>query len=167
MRTQRFALLAAAFAAACSGDSRPQTTPATPPAAERPVARIDGTPEGGLVEWVADMQAGLDTVVVVAQRDRDAAQRVVLDVYVNRQEWLERYYGKYGALQADTASALGTAVMDAEARFHTLLTLVASEGADSAAIATAVSSVRAELGRVLDEAGRTAVRPVPGSEGMN
>ena len=128
---------------------------------ELPASRLEGTPEGGLAEWVADMKSGLDTVVTTAVRDRSVAQRAVLDVYVNRQEWLERYYGRYGSLQPDTTSTLGSAVMEAEARFHDLLTLVSAESVDSAQVAQAVTAVHVELDRVLAEAARTEVPPVP------
>jgi hypothetical protein len=152
--------------AAASCDAQSQASQAAAESAvELPVTRLEGTPDGGLTEWVADMKAGLDTVVTTAVGDHSVAQRAVLDVYVNRQEWLERYYGRYGALQADTMSTLGNAVMDAEARFHDLLTLVSAETVDSAQVAQAVTAVRVELDRVLAEAARTELRPVPPREG--
>jgi hypothetical protein len=55
--------------------------------------------------------------------------------------------------------------MDAEARFHDLLTLVSAETVDSAQVAQAVTAVRVELDRVLAEAARTELRPVPPREG--
>jgi hypothetical protein len=160
------ALAIVCLAAACSSEGQGRPADAADSATEElPVRRLEGTPEGNLTDWVADMKAGLDTVVTVAARDRAGAQRAVLDAYVNRQEWLERYYGRYGSLQEDTTSALGDAVMDAEARFHDLLTLVSAETVDTAQLTGAVAAVNAELDRVLEEAGRTEVPPVPAREG--
>jgi hypothetical protein len=159
-----FALGLCLAAVSCNSQSQVDEAAAAS-AGELPATRLEGTPDGGLSEWVADMKAGLDTVVTTAVRDRSIAQRTVLDVYVNRQEWLERYYGRYGALQPDTTSTLGNAVMDAEARFHDLLTLVSAESVDSAQVAEAVTAVHVELDRVLAEAARTEVRPVPPREG--
>jgi hypothetical protein len=157
-------LLACCLAAAGCNSQTQVDQAAAASTAEMPATRLEGTPQGGLNDWVADMKAGLDSVVAVAVRDRSGAQRAVLDVYVNRQEWLERYYGRYGSLQPDTTSTLGDAVMDAEARFHDLLTLVSAQSVDSADVASAVAAVHMELDRVLTEAGRTELRPVPSRE---
>ena len=48
--------------------------------------------------------------------DPAAAQRIVLDVYVNRQEFVEIYYGETGRVSA--GGPLGAAVMSAEKMFH-------------------------------------------------
>jgi hypothetical protein len=86
---------------------------------------------------------------------------LAVDFYVNRQEWLEKYYGRYGMLISDTASALGAAVMDAEARYHTLIILLSDDSPAPASVDSLITRLNEQYQRVLEEASRTRVLPVP------
>jgi hypothetical protein len=153
-------LLCAACCAACG--SAPGHSADRPPA-ETPAAglRLAGTPPGSLVDWVADIRAGLEPVPAMVDTDPAAARRTAVDLYVNRQEWIERYYGPYGTLDPDTTSALGRAVRELEARFHDLIAVLGDTAVKRAGVAAAVQRLDQQAERLLLEATRAAARPIP------
>jgi hypothetical protein len=126
--------------------------------------RIEGTPAGGLKEWVAEIQAGLEGLSDKARADGKAAQKFAVDLYVGRQEWLERYWGTYGLLTQGVAPELGQAVMDAETRFHELLTLLTAEQREGARVDAAIAALRVQLGVVLRHAESANVALEPPAE---
>jgi high-affinity iron transporter len=126
---------------------------------------LPGTPPGGLVDWVADIREGLrDVPELVAQSNaadpvtagRPAAEDVVLELYLGRQEFIERYYGTGGP--RDGGEALDAAVLDAESRFHEVLRLAgASPPADATSVRAAINRLSAALDRLLLEAEEAGV----------
>lgn len=107
---------------------------------------IQGTPEGGALDWVADIEAGLDSVPVLLGRDPAMVQSHVLNLYVTRQEYLEMYYGPGGRLEA--SSSLAEAIDGNEARFHDLMQAVSVEAPDSGEVAALADSLGAQTSRV-------------------
>jgi hypothetical protein len=163
-RAQHTILAAAIALCACTGgepaqneSQSPATEEAAAPSATR-AQRIPGTPEGGLGQWVSDIRAGLADLPRRATEDAEAAGKLTVDLYVNRQEWLERYWGTYGLLTQDVAPELGRAVMDAEARFHELMILMT--GAEAPAeekVAAALAALNTQLDQVLARASEANV----------
>jgi high-affinity iron transporter len=121
---------------------------------------LPGTPPGGLVDWVTDIREGLQDVPSLVARSsaadsavegRAAAESVVLDLYLGRQEYIERYYGPGGP--RDGGEALDAAVGDAESKFHEVLRLAgATPPAETASVQAAIDRLSEALDRVLDEA---------------
>ena len=132
------------------------------PAAAAPVALIAGTPPGGLRDWVEAIRAGTASLPDVASTDRSAAQRAALDLYISRQEYLEMYYGPGG--RQPGPPALREAVLNAEARFHDLLQLLAADPVDPVAVREGMALLHAQLDKVLTEAAAAGVPAVlPGN----
>lgn len=137
--------------AAC-GETRPDESESTGEAggAATPVRAdtglIQNTPEGGVLDWVADIQAGLDSIPAVAARDPAAAQSQVLNLYVTRQEYLEMYYGPGGRLEV--SGALAGTIEAAESRFHALMQELAGEAPDPATIMALTDSLSAQVAEV-------------------
>ena len=168
--TMRNFCLCCLLLAACANGETPPTADEVAPAGKAAGAavaseRIAGTPEGGLRDWVADIRAGLGDLPAVLRRDAAAAESTAVALYVNRQEWLERYWGTLGTLTKDAAPELGSAVMEAEARFHELLVLLAgSDRPDAARVDSALSALNAQLDQVLARATEAGVPLEPPSE---
>jgi len=168
MRKTLVLVAVAASVAACGSDGEDDgamdgaEAAATPDAATRPTPqRLPGTPEGGLEEWVAEIRTGLSALPELVPESLAAAQQRTVQLYVGRQEWLERYYGTAGMLVADTSATLPRAVMDAEARFHELLQLVTEGAPTREAVRSAVGAVDAEFERVLKAARAESPPPIP------
>jgi hypothetical protein len=117
------------------------------PAAER----LAGTPEGGLHTWVQDIRSGTNDLAERFRQDPKEAEKTAVDLYVNRQEWLERYWGTYGVLTQSVAPELGQAVMDAEARFHELLTVLTGSDATAVGVDEAVQALDRQLELVVEK----------------
>lgn len=107
---------------------------------------IFNTPEGGALDWLADIDAGLDAVPSLVGSDPGAAQTQVLNLYVTRQEYLEGYYGPGGRLE--TTPELAEAIKTNEARFHVLMQELAKEAPDSARAVALTDSLSAQVSRV-------------------
>ena len=172
MRSVPFVIMIA-LAAACAGpqaaEDEEAEAAATAEAAPNAPARADdhapseagadasgmihNTPEGGVLEWVADIEAGLDSVPRLVGSDPAAAQGAVLNLYVMRQEYLEGYYGEGGRLES--GSELAGAIDGNEARFHALMAELSKEAPDSAAVGMLTDSLEAQTARV-----RTAAESV-------
>jgi hypothetical protein len=169
-RLLRLCLLGLCLAVACVSDdddddkkpdSDSQVGTAAPVAPEAQPARADGTPPGGLKEWVAEIRAALIEVQAKLPKDTQAARQVAVDFYVNRQEWLEYYYGRYGKLTGDSSSSLPDAVMDAEARYHELIMMLSADAPSRSAVDSVINALNAEYDRVLSEEARSPVPPIP------
>ncbi|HEY8469376.1 MAG TPA: hypothetical protein VIL18_07030 [Longimicrobiales bacterium] len=142
-------------------DSRP-AAPATDAAALIPAP--GEIPPGGLADWIEDVREGLAGLPARAAADPAAAQRLALDHYVGRQEYIEMFYGDNGRLTA--GDALGPAVTSAEEKFHDLMLLLGgSPPPDSAQVRAAVDALLAEYDRVLQEATRAGVPLDPRTAG--
>ena len=111
-----------------------------------PSGLIQNTPEGGVLDWVSDIDAGLDSVPELVGSDPSAAQGAVLNLYVMRQEYLEMYYGPGGRLEA--TPELAAAIDGNENRFHALMTELAKEAPDSGTVVALTDSLAAQTGRV-------------------
>ncbi|MDX1674359.1 MAG: hypothetical protein R3314_06085 [Longimicrobiales bacterium] len=122
---------------------------------------IHNTPEGGAVDWAADIGAGLDSVPDLAGRDPAAAQGAVLNLYVLRQEYLEGYYGEGGRLEV--TPELAGAIDTNEVRFHALMSELAKESPDSATVVALTDSLAAQTARVR-AAAEAAGAPTPWAE---
>ena len=121
-------------------------------------------PPGGLADWIQDVRRGLAGLPAQAAADPTAAQRVALDHYVGRQEYIEMFYGANGRLTA--GDALGPAVTTAEARFHDLMLLLGgSPPPDSGRVRAAVDALLTAYDRVLQEATRAGVPLDPHTAG--
>lgn len=141
-----------------SVDPGMSSTPASTPG---PPVRDPATPPGGLTQWVADIRAALVEVQAKLPGDIHAARQVAVNSYVHRQEWLEHYYGTHGTLVGNSAATLGDAVMDAEARYHELIVLLSSDSPSRSAVDSLISALNVEYDRVLSEAQKSPVAPVP------
>jgi len=117
---------------------------------------IQGTPPGGLEDWVREIREGIRGL---AEEERGAAQRRALELYVGRQEYLEMYFGPAGRISR--GGALGSAVLEAEARFHDLLQLLGKPAVERAEVEAAVAALDERLVRVVEEARAAGVRAVP------
>lgn len=169
----RAVLLAAALVAAACGEGKPRPEETGPAGTESPGAAattpagtpeglIAGTPPGGLEDWVADIREGTAGLTERALTEGPAAQRVALDLYIGRQEYIEMYYGPGGRLHPAGATELGETVLAAEQEFHDLLQRLAVQPPDTAAIRLGVDSLGARLERVVrlaKAAGATLVPP--------
>ncbi|HEX7090674.1 MAG TPA: hypothetical protein VF192_11110 [Longimicrobiales bacterium] len=151
-------LAGAACAPGSSDETAADAQPAAAPAADSgalipPAGEI---PPGGLADWIEDVRKGLAALPARAAADPAAAQRLALDHYVGRQEYIEMFYGANGRLTA--GETLGPAVMSAEEKFHDLMLLLGgSPPPDSARVQAAVDALFAEYDRVLQEAARAGV----------
>lgn len=112
---------------------------------------IPGTPPGSLVEWIQDIRSGLEGLAGRLQEDPQGASQSVTELYLSRQEYIERYYGAGGSRAG--SQALGRVVVEAESRFHDLMRIAGrNPPPDSQEVAEAVSSLVERLREVLDEA---------------
>jgi hypothetical protein len=147
--------------AACAPGSPDDAAADSPPAAHAAdsdalVPPAGEIPPGGLADWIEDVREGLAALPARAAADPAAAQRLALDHYVGRQEYIELFYGANGRLTA--GETLGPAVMSAEAKFHDLMLLLGgSPPPDSTRVRAAVDALLAEYDRVLQEANRAGV----------
>ncbi|MCI0434302.1 MAG: hypothetical protein L0271_11795 [Gemmatimonadetes bacterium] len=158
--------LAAAFAVVTGcgpGDAKATNEPSgTARSVDVPAVPVAGTPPGGLRDWVAAIRSGTAPLADDAVHDRAAAQRAALNLYIGRQEYLELYYGTAG--REPHSETLGMAVMEAEARFHTLLQLLSVEPVDAAAVRAGVAALHDRLDAVVREADAAGVPEVlPGN----
>lgn len=142
-----------------------ELAPAAGAEATAAVERLPGTPEGGLRDWVGEIRQGVEGLSALAAENPDSAEKVVITYYVGRQEWLERYWGTYGLFTQEVDPELGQAVMDAEAAFHELLTLVSEGGATAEQVDAAVAALHDEMEVVLTRAGETEVPLHPPAAG--
>lgn len=129
-----------------AGDATASTGQARAPGSGGESDMIFNTPEGGALDWLADIAAGLDTVPALVGGDPAAAQTQVLNLYVTRQEYLEGYFGPGGRL--GTTPELAEAIKTNEARFHALMQELAKESPDSARVVTLTDSLAAQVSRV-------------------
>lgn len=107
---------------------------------------------------VGQIRSGIAPLAARVGNDPDGTRQRAVDLYITRQEELERRYGPRSDPGA-TASALGRSVIDAETRFHELMQLLSkSPPPDSAAVAGAVAALDDEYGTVLAEADSAGVR---------
>lgn len=134
---------------------------ATADTAGRPAGLIEGTPPGGLVDWVADIEAGMPPTMAELSANWGAMQRALLDLYVGRQEYLEMYWGPAGRLQGEGGAALGTAVLDLETAFHELLQAFSAQPMDTVRVAAAVGVIRERTRDVLRVAPESGLALVP------
>lgn len=142
---------------AAAETSREASAPATPVA-----GRVPGTPPGGLEEWIADIRAGLADVPGRVGSDPTGARQTVVTLYTGRQEFIELYWGI--GQRAHPPQELIDEVMEAESRFHALMTRFSEPPPpDSAAAAQAVDSILTQLDRVLETARASGVPLDPDS----
>jgi FTR1 family protein len=131
--------------------------PASEVAPAEPGARVPGTPDGGLEDWIDDIRA---TLVALPTDSPSTARQRVLDVYIGRQEFIELYYGPAGRL-APRAELVAT-VEEAEARFHTLMQVLGADPPPTpATVDSLVNELDAQLDAVLAAAEVDGVPPAP------
>jgi hypothetical protein len=118
-----------------------------------------GTPAGALPEWIAEIKKGIARLPEQAEKDPAGAQKVAMDLYLTRQEYIEMYWS---AARLPTTPALSQAVKDAETRFHEVLGLVGpSSKANRAQVSAAVKALDAQYDVVLREARSAHVKMNP------
>ncbi|MGH7540764.1 MAG: FTR1 family protein, partial [Gemmatimonadota bacterium] len=146
-------------------DSAPPAAAAPDTVATLAPGLLPGTPEGGLADWIAEVESELvDVPARAAAGEAGAGQRVV-ELYIGRQEFIERYYGPGGLLEP--GGVLAEAVRVAELRFHELMTLTGgAEAPDSAAVAGAAGALLAQYDVVLEEARHDGVPLDPRAAGL-
>jgi hypothetical protein len=150
-----------AVLAACGSDNGAGTdTNAAPDSSA--FALIQGTPPGGLEDWVNEIVSGIAGLASAAETDAVAAQRRALDLYVGRQEYIEMYWGPQGRLKPDSGAAeLGDAVLEAETKFHDVLQVLAAARLDTAKLRTDLTELDARLSRVLAQARQSHAVLIP------
>lgn len=109
---------------------------------------IQGTPDGDLDRWVADIRTGIAPLAAEARTDGASAQSEAVNLYATRQEYIEMYYGPGGRLKA--SAALGTEIESAEARFHDVMKLLGAKPVDATAVESAIQALDAQQARVLE-----------------
>lgn len=140
-------------AMACGAGETPQAEPPAEVAASGGLAAgagelIEGTPPGGLEDWLGDIEAGLSEAESGPGADPARLQRRLLDLYVGRQEYLEMYWGPSGRLQGAGGEALGDAIVQLEAAFHELLQAVVAEPVDAAGVRSWAAVTKRRAGEV-------------------
>ncbi|MDX1623573.1 MAG: hypothetical protein R3199_06300 [Gemmatimonadota bacterium] len=149
-------LALAAALLACGGEEEvePEAPADTATAtAETPAeARLEtGAAPDDLASLVSDIRAGIEPLPARVDSEPDAVREQAVELYVTRQEEIERRWGPNG--ERNPPEALARAVDDAEARFHALMEILnAATPPDSAAVAERVAALEAELDRVEAEA---------------
>jgi len=163
--TRRILVLgtAALVAGACGrADAAPDATvPASAPAAANDSGLVAGTPAGGLEDWVSQVAEGLGKLNEQVSGDVQSAQKIALDLYVTRQEYIEMYWGAQGRLRGEGTEALSALVLGAEDAFHDLLQQLAAEPVEAVAIRATTDSINSRLGRALEEARARGVALIP------
>lgn len=156
-------MLAAALAivglAACGAGGEEPAADAVgeEPAPADAAARLPGTPDGGLVDWVDDIRA---TLAALPADSPAVARQKVLDAYIGRQEYIELYYGAGGRL--GPRAELVASVTEAETRFHELMQALGQDPpAARERIDELVRELEAQLDVVLDAAEVDGVPPAP------
>lgn len=156
IRRGPFALLALTLLFACgrgegelregaeTGDAAPpETVVATP-------ETVRAAPDD-VYSLVADIRAGIEPLPARADTAPAVARERAVQLYVTRQEEIERRWGPNGERKA--SEELATAVEEAETRFHELMELLsAATPPDSAAVAEAVTELDEGLETVVREA---------------
>lgn len=146
--------------------------PAVPEAAGAEAAEagpIEGTPAGGLDDWLSDIEAGLPSVEEVATQPVPT-QRGVVQLYVDRQEYIEMYWGPSGRLQGEGGAVLAEGVAELESAFHELIQSLLGQPPDTARVRSAMNTVTfriSDVRRVAAESGLLLVPPgnAAGSDG--
>lgn len=158
--------VAAAMAVACSEGEEPASD--TQPADGRAVdmgapgsGLIQGTPPGGLEDWLSEIEAGLPSSPGAPGEESRQVQRRLLDLYVGRQEYLEMYWGPTGRLQGEGGEALGEAILELETAFHELLQAHVREPLDTARFVSALQAAKARVAAVRVAAPQSGLVLVP------
>jgi hypothetical protein len=105
-----------------------------------------GTPAGGYLDWIAELQSGLDRVAAVAVTDRETALREVQELYASRHEYLQIYFGDGGAMYV--SGELAQAVERSADEFRSLIRQLASMADDGVAVEDAVAAAARSLDAV-------------------
>ena len=136
------------FLAACSSADGGKPSATASADGCTPIVSSPGIPTGSLPDWIAEMRKRVKCVPEIYEKDVGAAQREVMDVYINRQEHVEVFYGETGKVSG--GGELGAAVMQAEAMFHELMTLTgATPKSEVAVVRKLTDSLDAQLGKVV------------------
>lgn len=141
------------LALACRNAERPAGVGEAPVASRASASENPASPG----PWIAEIRNSLRLLPAEVEADPVAARRRAVDLYVSRQEAIERAWGPGGTAGPD--SALAAAVVEAEASFHRLLALLNdAERPDSSAVAQAVLELD---DRLLEVAGASGAAPRP------
>jgi hypothetical protein len=116
-----------------------------------------GTPADGYLEWTAALRAGLDRVIPMAQMEREAALRMIQDLYSSRHEYLERYFGHGGVMYV--GDRLAEAVARSAAEFHVLMALLADVDVDPSRLEDTVRAAHHALYDIETEGSAAGLRP--------
>lgn len=149
-------------AGACGGeDSAPDgatdgSTVETPESAsgqgEDAVPAPTEVPEGGLEQWVTDIRRGLEDVELNPRDSQDEVE----ELYRQRQEPIEAFYGAGGEITGDDYPSLADAVAEQDARFQDLMELTGTTlQIQRERILGAVQELRLALNRTLEIARET------------
>jgi hypothetical protein len=119
--------------------------------------QAQGTPSDGYLDWTAALRAGLDRVVPMAQTEREAALRMMQDLYSSRHEYLELYFGHGGVMYV--GDGLAEAVARSTAEFHALLGLLAGVDEDPSRLENTIRAAHQALYDIETEGNAAGLRP--------
>lgn len=146
-------LLAAALA--CDGGSSPETSDAEDAFAGSVPDRAtaDSSPAAtadfdSVIAWADEIRQGIQPLAGQVGSDPAAARDRAVELYLTRQERIERAVGP----GTGSAAELAESVHEAEARFHELMELLGeTPPPDSTRVAASVAALDAGLAKVLEE----------------
>ena len=154
----RFGWAALVIAAVTTGCQKQEpATEEAAPATAVDTTLIPNTPDGDLEQWLGDMKGALAELSKEIDTNRADAHKRVLDLYVQRQEYAEMYYGPNGRMGPEPA--LADAVKTNENRFHDLMRLTgAAPPVSSDSVKLAVKALEDQIAVVETHAQKSARR---------
>lgn len=131
----------------CGGDVTPDPGAGASVAGTPEVGQMEGTPAGGLDDWLRDIEAGLPVMGDVVS-DWRATQRSAVQLYVERQEYIEMYWGPSGRLQGEGGAPLAASVAGLETAFHEFMQALMAQPLDTARVRSAMDTMRVRIADV-------------------
>lgn len=145
-RSSLFAIPFLAGALAC-GEERSSAS-SVPDDASTDVDHPAAAGTDSVITWADEIRQGIEPLAGQVGSDPAGAQDRAVELYITRQERIERAVGP----GTGSAAELAESVHEAEARFHELMELLGrTPPPDSTRVATSVAALDAGLVRVLEE----------------
>ena len=145
-RSSLFAIPLLAAALACGGERSSASSVDDGASAKGDHPATAGT--DSVIAWAEEIRQGIEPLAGQIGSDPAAARDRAVELYVTRQERIERAVGP----GTGSAAELAESVHEAEARFHELMELLGeTPPPDSIRVAASVAALDAGLARVLEE----------------